>query len=149
MSYLREYIRHCLFEGTHAFGEHPLTYNPQEVLAESFLLKEGFDDIIHESMDLAYFNRNIVNEIDGAAWVSDDGFVFEFSVITSEDAPDYVFESLVRDCMDEYSTLKFENDNLKLEIKVEDDETEKHLSDVYGLSIIGHNENVAIMGYGE
>ena len=149
MSYLREYIRHCLFEGTYAFGEHPLTYNPQEVLIESSLLKEGFDDVIHKSMDLAYFNKNFDNEVDGAAWICDDGMIFEFFVITSENAPNCVFESLVRDCMDEYSTLKFENDNLKLEIKVEDDETEKHLSDVYGLSIIGHNENVAIMGYRE
>ena len=78
MSYLREYIRHFLFEeGTCAFGEYPLNYDPRSVLSECNSIKDGFSDLISESMQLAYFNRNLDQEINGAAWVGDNGKKFE------------------------------------------------------------------------
>jgi len=150
MSYLREYIRYCLFEeGNHAYGQYPVSYNPEEVLYESNNMKIGFDDLVHENMDLAYFHKNFDNELDGAAWIGDNGIKFEFVVITNEYSLNHVFENLVRDCMEEYATLRSCNHKLQLEIKVEDEETEKHLSDVYGLSVLSQNENIAIMGFAE
>ena len=148
MSYLREYIRHCFEEGTQAFGEYPLSYDPGIVLSESEQLKTGFENLVHEKMDLAYFSKNSENQIAGAAWVGDDRLVFEFVVVTNEDTPEYVFEGLVRDCMEEYATLSTYNPNLVLEVKVEDEETEKHLFENYGLSVLRQDEKIAIMGFG-
>lgn len=150
MSYIREYIRICLFEeGTNAFGEYPMMYDPESVLLESSNLREGFEEIISENMELAYFNKNFEDEVNGAAWISDGRSRFEFGVVTSEEAPVQVFESLVRDCMEEYFTLKEGNEDLRLEVKVEDEETEKHLSRVYGLSLLETHHNFAVMGYGK
>lgn len=148
MSYLREYIRHCFEEGTQAFGEYPLSYDPETVLCESEELKTGFEDLVNENMELAYFSKSHENQVGGAAWICDDGKIFEFAVVTSEDTPDYVFESLVRDCMEEYGTLSSGNRNLTLEVKVEDDETERHLFENYGLSVLRQDEKIAIMGFG-
>lgn len=148
MSYLREYIRWCLFEeGTCAFGEYPLSYNPQSVLSECNQIRDGFSDLIGDNMELAYFSRSLMNEINGAAWIGDDKKVFEFAVVTDENTPDFVFENLVRNCMDEYIALKSDNPQLKLEVKAEDEETEKHLSEVYGLSVIKQASGMAIMGF--
>lgn len=149
MSYLREYIRHYLFEReTYAFGEFPLTYNPKLVLSECNALKEGFD-IVSEDMELAYFSKNHINEINGAAWIKDLDNKFEFSVITDEQAQDFVFENLVRNCMNEYFDIKTSNPNLRLEIKVEDEETENHLSEMYGLSVLRREGDISIMGFEE
>ena len=147
MPYLREYIRKVLAvkeEGTIVFLESPVQYDPGAILKECLELASGFD-LVNENMDLAFFHQNVDGEVDGAAWVEDMG-KFNFAIATAEGSSDFVFESLVQDCLDEFFILSRKNKNLILEVKVEDDETETHLTEKYGLQIIKKNPGILIMG---
>ena len=145
---LLEYIRHCLrAEDIYSFGEYPLSHDSERVLAESRHMKVGFENLIHDGMDLAFYSKNALNQLNCAAWVGDDGKIFEFVVITSNNTPESIFSRLVRDCMEDYAIRKKTNKNLKLEVKVEDYETEKHLAEIYGLSILRESKKIAIMGF--
>lgn len=147
MSYLEEYIQQCLLEqGTIAYGEPPIIYNPHSILLECNSLKEDFE--IEPNMELAYFHRDFDNTVDGAAWIIENDNIFKFSVITDDKASDFVFENLVRDCMDEFEKTKIINNKLRLEITVKDEETENFLSEVYGLVVLKQLNDISIMGLG-
>ena len=117
MPYLREYIRKVLAvkeEGTIVFLESPVQYDPGAILKECLELASGFD-LVNENMDLAFFHQNVDGEVDGAAWVENMG-KFNFAIATAEGSSDFVFESLVQDCLDEFFILSRKNKNLILEI---------------------------------
>lgn len=149
MSFLREYVRKCLSEGviTYSFDEYFTGHNFQKIKEMSNKLKGDFD-LVKEHMDLAYFSEDYNGKVNGAAWAGLDGKKFNFAVITSDEAPDYVFEALVRDCLDEYFELREKDNNLMLEVHVEDEETEQHLREVCGLSPVrDENKEIVVMGY--
>jgi hypothetical protein len=147
MPYLREYIRNLLKEDqeeTQAFGECPMQYDPEKILKESKELSNDFD-LVNENMNLAYFHRNMSGNVDGVAWVENCG-KFNFAIVTNESASNSVFSALVSDCMNEFYTLKNQNNDLVLEVKVEDEETEVHLIENYGLSVLRQYPGIVILG---
>lgn len=150
MSNLRTFIK-ALIEQTNDvtiysfLDEHsPMYYNTSEILKECEDLSEGID-LVNENMELAYFSQDL-GEVNGAAWVEVNENYFNFFVATTEEAPDVVFEELVRNCIEEYEFLKHYNKNLKLEIKVEDIETEQCFESKFGLKTIRSYPGLCIMG---
>jgi len=147
---LREYIRTFI---TNDFGSKIIThsfsnvaddvYSPKEIKEECEFLG---GDFIDEDMQLSYFSLDYLGEVNGAAWTEINENGYNFVIFTTDEASDQIYEELIYDCMDEFSFLREETNNLKLAIEVFDDETKKLLSENWQLNIIKEKDGFYIMG---
>lgn len=150
MSNIREIIRCLLHEGgfsdeTYSWNSDDLLCNPRQIKDDCSELKKGFD-LITEDMELSYFSVSNNGHVNGGAWTSVNNNKFNFAIATTQDTPDFIFEELVYDCIDEFSSLQKKNSKIRLEIKVEDEETEKFLREKYKLEVLRNCHSMVIMG---
>jgi hypothetical protein len=145
---LKEYIRNILLEdycdNTILFQEHSREYDSRDIMGECLELCSECRASI-DNLNLSYFAQEM-GEVVGCAWTGTRNHKFNFFVMTSEDASDLIYEDLVRDCIDEFEILKNKDSGLKLEVHVDDDETESYLKENFNMKVLRAYPGVAIMG---
>lgn len=141
---LRDYIRSFLSEDysmTCSYGQEDCS-STQNIKKECDFLGE---DIVGDNMQLAYYSLD-QGDLVGAAWTEIKENKYNFVVVTTEDASDAIYRELIYDCMDEYSFLKSEFEDLELELKVFDDDMQNILENRFSLSVIKEEKDHLIMG---
>lgn len=144
MDHLREYIRDLITDGcdaiTHLYDENELVWEQAADMAEDL-------DIDIDGRELKFFGRHADGDVAGAAWVSINEGRFEFVITLDEDAPEGMYEELVRDCLEEFDYQNRE-ENLVLEVSVDNDE-DRLLFESMGMRVLRETVAATIMGIGD
>jgi hypothetical protein len=111
------------FNGTHPLYSHDFLlvhHNPTHIQKECESIKEEFG-LISEGMELSYFGLSSTGDVNGGAWTERRDDRFNFSIAITDEAPDFIFEELIRDCVEEFLSIKKTIPEIRLGI--EDEET--------------------------
>ena len=141
MDHLREYIRDLIADGnctTDAFQE-----GDSEVWEQAADMAEDLNVDV-SGRQLKFFGRHLDGSVVGGAWVSINEGKFEFVITLDEDAPDAMYEDLVRDCLDEFD-YQNGDEELMLEVSVDNDE-DRLLFERMGMSVLREYVDATIMG---
>ena len=135
MSNIREYIKCFLdeeFNRTHPIYSYgPLISTPSRIVSECEDIREAFGPI-PEEMELSYFGLSSDGAVNGGAWIGTKEGVFNFAIATTEKAPEFIFEELIQDCVEEFLALREKYPKIKLGI--EDEDTLDFLKENYSLN---------------
>ena len=137
MSNIREYIKCFLsedFNRTHPLYSHGLlTHNPQQIETECEEIRKSSGNVF-ESMELSYFGVSSVGKVNGGAWTKRSDKNFNFAIATTENAPDFIFEELVQDCIEEFLYIKKTTPDIR--VIIEDEDAIDFLKESYGIEIL-------------